>query len=295
MQVGKGDFTDFRTDLAIERAALSGENIKGIKKSESCSGVAKTTVIEVTDTDGERALGKDKGRYITVEMPAFSSQSDFFDERLGALKNALGQLLPPGGAVLCAGVGNRNITADSLGPLFADKIFATRHIGASLAQSLGLGVGLRSVAAVSTGVLGQTGIESAEYIKLLADGLKPGCVITVDALSAQSPERLGCTVQLSDTGIAPGSGVGNKRCRIDEKTVGVPVIAIGVPTVIGALSLTGGEALPNDRDRALLSGMSVAPKDIDMLVKNAAYLISLAVNCALQPGLDARDLASLMQ
>lgn len=265
------------------------------------TAITETTVIEITDEEGERALGKKRGRYITVEMPPFSSADDFFDERLDELIRCIRLLLPPGsGTVLAAGVGNADITSDSLGPMFAKRIIATRHLSGELCREIGFDEPLRSVAAVSTAVLGQTGIESSEFISHIVSGIAPQCVITVDALAARKISRLGCTVQLSDTGIAPGSGIGNMRKQIDIGTVGVPVIAVGVPTVIGALTLAGSLFGERDEKRlARLRGepgadMTVAPKDIDLVVKNASYLLALAVNCALQPSLSPRDAAALM-
>ena len=158
---------------------------------------------------------------------------------------------------------------------------------------------LRPVAAISTGVLGQTGIESGEYIKSLCEAIKPCCVITVDALAAGSVSRLGTTVQMSDTGISPGSGIGNARKRIDEEYLGVPVIAIGIPTVVDSFSLaaelSGVDTKKFSSDVVERSGdLIVAPKDVDLLVKNASYLLAISINCALQPTLTPKELYALM-
>ena len=292
---------NFRTDLALERAEDLNENVRGIKKYERKGENTKTTVIEVTSENAAKAIGKPCGKYITVETKPFSEESDVFDGRLSELVLCLRELLPEkNGLVLVAGVGNPDITSDALGPFFSSKIFSTRHISDELNKAVGFSKDLRAVAAVSTGVLGQTGLESSEYIKYIADGIKPDCIITVDALAARSLSRLGCTVQLSNTGIAPGSGVGNSRKRIDEEYIGVPVIAIGVPTVVGA-SVLAGELLGDEnggRLKNVLSkrgaDMTVTPKDIDLLIKNAAYLLALSVNCALQPTLSPEEIAGLM-
>ena len=292
---------NFRTDLALERAEDLNENVRGIKKYERKGENTKTTVIEVTSENAAKAIGKPCGKYITVETKPFSEESDVFDGRLSELVLCLRDLLPEkNGLVLVAGVGNPDITSDALGPFFSSKIFSTRHISDELKKAVGFSKDLRAVAAVSTGVLGQTGLESSEYIKYIADGIKPDCIITVDALAARSLSRLGCTVQLSNTGIAPGSGVGNSRKRIDEEYIGVPVIAIGVPTVVGA-SVLAGELLGDEnggRLKSVLSkrgaDMTVTPKDIDLLIKNAAYLLALSVNCALQPTLSPEEIAGLM-
>lgn len=292
---------NFRTDLALERAEDLNENVRGIKKYERKGENTKTTVIEVTSENAAKAIGKPCGKYITVETKPFSEESDVFDGRLSELVLCLRELLPEkNGLVLVAGVGNPDITSDALGPFFSSKIFSTRHISDELKKVVGFSKDLRAVAAVSTGVLGQTGLESSEYIKYIADGIKPDCIITVDALAARSLSRLGCTVQLSNTGIAPGSGVGNSRKRIDEEYIGVPVIAVGVPTVVGA-SVLAGELLGDEnggRLKNVLSkrgaDMTVTPKDIDLLIKNAAYLLALSVNCALQPTLSPEEIAGLM-
>lgn len=290
---------NFRTDLALERAEDLNENVRGIKKYERKGENTKTTVIEVTSENAAKAIGKPCGKYITVETKPFSEESDVFDGRLSELVLCLRELLPEkNGLVLVAGVGNPDITSDALGPFFSSKIFSTRHISDELKKVVGFSKDLRAVAAVSTGVLGQTGLESSEYIKYIADGIKPDCIITVDALAARSLSRLGCTVQLSNTGIAPGSGVGNSRKRIDEEYIGVPVIAVGVPTVVGA-SVLAGELLGDENGvKNVLSkrgaDMTVTPKDIDLLIKNAAYLLALSVNCALQPTLSPEEIAGLM-
>lgn len=292
---------NFRTDLALERAETVSGKTAGIKKYERSTPVTKTTVIEITDSRGEQALDKPIGKYITVEMNPFTSESDVFDERLDELVKCIRELLPSGnGLVLTAGVGNSDITSDALGPFFASQIFSTRHINDELKKNIGFSKDLRAVASVSTGVLGQTGIESGEYIKSISDSIKPECIITVDALAAKNVSRLGCTVQLSNTGISPGSGIGNKRQKINEEYIGVPVIAIGVPTVVSAVTLAGdilGEENEEILENALNkkgADMIVTPKDIDLLVKNAAYLLALSVNCALQPTLTAETVATLM-
>lgn len=292
---------NFRTDLALERAESAGVAKEGIKKYERSTSVTKTTVIEITNSEGEQALDKPAGKYITVEMKPFTSESDVFDERLDELVKCIRELLPEGnGLVLTAGVGNPDITSDALGPFFASQIFSTRHINDELKKNIGFSEDLRAVASVSTGVLGQTGIESGEYIKSISDRIKPECIITVDALAAKKLSRLGCTVQLSNTGISPGSGIGNKRQKINEEYIGVPVIAIGVPTVVGAFTLAAdilgeeNEETVNNALSTVGADMVVTPKDVDLLVKNASYLLALSVNCALQPTLTPETMATLM-
>ncbi len=291
---------DFRTDLALERREMIKDDIQGVDISKSENEECKTTVIKIKTNSAAKRLGKGVGKYITLEMNAFSNEAAVSDGRLKALVESIKELLPKGnGTVLVAGVGNDDITSDALGPMTASNIFATRHIEGELQRAAGFSEDLRPVVSVSAGVLGKTGIESSEYIKCICNAVKPQCVITIDALAAGSLERLGTTVQMSDTGIAPGSGIGNTRKRVDEGFIGVPVIAIGIPTVVDAMALASElsgvspEKLDKSKLRNALS-MIVAPKDIDLLVKNASYLLALAINCALQPTLTPKELYGLM-
>ena len=291
---------NFRTDLALERRGIVNEDIDGIEVTETENDECKTTIIEIETVEAAKRLGKAVGKFITLEMNSFSNEAAVSAGRLKAITESINELLPEGdGTILVAGVGNEDITSDALGPETASLVFATRHIGREVQKAAGFSEKLRPVAVVSAGVLGKTGIESGEYIKSICEAVKPQCVITIDALAAGSVERLGKTVQMSDTGIAPGSGIGNARARIDEDFLGVPVIAIGVPTVVDAISLSSeiSGISPEKLDKTkLLNGerMIVAPKDIDLLVKNASYLLALAINCALQPTLSPEELYAIM-
>lgn len=292
---------NFRTDLALERKELvKGKAVDGIKVKEKQNSECKTTIIDIVSESAAKKIGKGIGRYITLEMNAFSDEAAVSDGRLKALTESIESLIPEGdGTVLVAGVGNADITSDALGPMTASMIFSTRHIDEEVQRTAGFSKKLRPVAAVSTGVLGKTGIESGEYIKSICGEVNPQCVITIDALAAGSVSRLGTTVQMSDTGIAPGSGIGNARKRVDEELLGVPVIAIGVPTVVDAVSLASelsGVSAEEFNNDILSQGESliVAPKDIDLMVKNASYLLALAINCALQPSLTPYELYGLM-
>ena len=197
------------------------------------------------------------------------------------------------------GLGNDNITPDALGPRTIDKIRATRHISAELAKSVGL-EGLRMVSALAPGVLGQTGIETGEIIMGVSKSVKPSAVITVDALASRRLSRLGCTVQIADTGVTPGSGVGNARAQINEQTLGVPVIAVGVPTVVDAATLANDLLGDNEEDKDLFSkldgqgaDMIVTPREIDLMIDRAAKLLALAINSALQPTLTVEDIMAM--
>lgn len=287
---------NFRTDLALERQEmLTGEAPNGVKVRKRETENAVVTEIDVSKGEGEAAIGKPAGKYITIELPEFSHESELLDGRFQALTESIKSLLPKScKSVLVAGLGNESITPDALGPIAAGQIFSTRHIEDKTANELGLPA-LRPVSAVSTGVLGQTGIETAEYIKGLVNFVNPSAVITIDALASRRLSRLGKTIQLSDTGITPGSGVGNARACIDKSTLGVPVIAIGVPTVVDAATMAAELTEESNYEKIAPEArtMMVTPRDIDTVVERAARLISMSVNCALQPELSPETFMSL--
>ena len=202
--------------------------------------------------------------------------------------------------MLVVGLGNLNITPDALGPKSANKILATRHITGQIAKETGLDK-LRSVAVISPGVLGQTGVETGELVLSIAKKIKPKAIIAIDALASRRVERLGCTLQISDTGISPGAGVGNNRFEITHATTGIPVIALGIPTVVDVMTLIRDiipeyifeneiqeNVYPNGRM------MVVTPREIDQLIDRGAQLISLAVNSALHSNFNLSDLVSLI-
>ncbi len=285
-----------RTDLAIEKDSfISGDRPKGIRRKIFETEKTKITKISVLDKEAAEAMGKPVGEYITVELDEFSYDTELLDDRMKSISTQISSLLPKGdGTVLVAGIGNKDITPDALGPRCAEGIFSTRHITSELAEEIGLDF-LNPVCSLATGVLGQTGIETGEIIKSVADAIKPKAVIVIDALAAAGLERLGRTVQITDTGITPGSGVGNKRAEISKNTLGVPVIAIGVPTVVDAITLakdmTGNKTAT---ESAETQNMMVTPREIDVMIERAAKLISLCVNCALQPETDPELLLSVV-
>ena len=286
---------NFRTDLAIEMREAHPHPDDGLKSEESDIGDVKITKIEILNRQGEQALGKPKGRYITVESTSFAGDYSINPDCLLALKTEIVRLLPETGPVLICGIGNTEITPDALGPKTASLILATRHISGELAKAAGLGA-LRPVAVMSPGVLGQTGVETGEMIQGVLDRVKPAAVIVIDALASRRLSRLGCTVQLSDTGIVPGSGVGNARSETSMRTLGIPVLSIGVPTVVDAKTLVRDLTdCETDDTRASASEMVVTPKEIDLIVDRAARLIAHAVNCALQPQVDPEDLLLLVR
>ncbi len=277
-----------RTDLAIElREAKDGAD-DGILCETLDIGEVKITRMKVDSKRGEQSLGRPMGRYITVEAPPFVGEYEINENCRIAVQNELQRLLPENGTVLVCGIGNTQITPDSFGPRVGSGVLSTRHLGDEL-SALGQ---LRKVAVISPGVLGQTGMETGEVIRGVADKINPSAVIVVDALAARSLDRLGRTVQISDTGLIPGSGVDNARNEISERTIGVPTIAVGVPTVVDACTMVsdfGGEC---DSQRA--KSMVVTPREIDLLIAHAAKMTAHAINCALQSQISADDLLALM-
>ncbi|MBR5544269.1 MAG: GPR endopeptidase [Clostridia bacterium] len=273
-----------RTDIALERQEMLEESAqKGIKVKRWEKEKAKVIEIEVLNELGAESINKPIGRYITVEVPEFSHESELLDGRLTALTEAIKNLIPTNAEkILVVGLGNENITPDALGPLCARQIFSTRHIKGEFIKDLGI-KNMKSVASVSTGVLGQTGIESAEYIKGIVNLINPDAVIVIDALASRRLARLGKTVQLTDTGITPGSGVGNYRKTIDKSTLGIPVISMGVPTVVDGNTIVNDLIGNKNNIDISAENMMVTPREIDTIITRAARLLSLSINCALQP------------
>lgn len=285
-----------RTDLALEcRENSGGGEIEGVKVNERKFDGGKLTVIDVLTADGGKKLGKPPGTYVTMETDGFPEGDGLFCEATDELTACLIRLIPPEGTVLVVGLGNTDITPDALGPKCSSLIFATRHIDDDTARSLSLPP-LRSVCAVSPGVTGQTGIETLEIITGICERIKPCCVICVDALAAGSVKRLAKTVQISSSGIEPGSGVNNSRRAVTKETLGVPVIGLGVPTVVDALSLVGditGESFDEKNGRQY-ERLVVTPGNIDVVISSASRFLALAVNRALQADLTPEELLNVM-
>ena len=288
---------DFRTDLAVEQREMVAKHSDNVAVRQYARQNANVTEIEILNDEGAQELGKPKGKYITMEIPAFSHDSELLDGRLTAMTESIRTLLPDeDGPVLVAGLGNEDVTQEALGPRTSHGIFATRHIDRALASELGFGE-LRDVCAITFGVLGQTGMETAETIRGIVNTIHPAAVITVDALAARSLQRLGKTVQLTDTGITPGSGVGNSRARLDKETLGVPVIAIGVPTVVDAVTLvrdfTSEHKMAKEKEDEA-KAMMVCPREIDVTIRRAARFLALSLNCALQPSISPDILLTIV-
>ncbi len=291
---------NIRTDLALEANELAGNNCSGVKLSSRSFSNMTVTKINVTTQKASKELGKPIGTYITIEFPNLTDSFTHTDDRLVIIGEYIRELLPSSGTVLVVGLGNLNITPDALGPKSTNKILATRHITGQMAKETGLDK-LRSVAVISPGVLGQTGVETGELVLSITKKIKPKAIIAIDALASRRVERLGCTLQISDTGIAPGAGVGNNRFEINEATTGVPVIALGIPTVVDVMTLIRDIApeyiFENEIKESIYPNgrtMVVTPREIDQLIDRGAQIISMAVNSALHQEFNLADLISLI-
>lgn len=285
---------NIRTDLAVECLAATGPSLpQGVRRDTETIGQTPVTRVFIETEEAARTIGKPVGRYITVETTPFHRFTSDFENQVKIVGDELARLLPDGPA-LVVGLGNSAITPDALGPEVIHLIFATRHLQKDFASISGF-EHLRSAAAVAPGVLGQTGIETAEIISAIVREIRPSAVVVIDALASREIARLGATVQISDTGIAPGSGVANHRKELTQKSLGVPVIAVGVPTVVGmetiAEELTDGQpvAVP-EKGR----NMMVTPREIDTIIENAAKTVAFGINLALQPSLSLSDVISLV-
>lgn len=290
-----------RTDLAAEAHELWRENAKtttelpGVRAREENVGGYALTRVEILDREGERALGKPTGTYLTLDVSSLRrGDCDALARATEAIARLLAPMLPQEGSVLVAGIGNRRMTPDALGPLTLEHLLVTRHLGEILPD-------FRPVAAIGAGVLGTTGMEVAEWVRGAAQRIRPAAVILVDALAARSLDRLCTTVQIADSGLVPGSGVGNHRKALTRDTLGVPVISVGVPTVVDAATLAmdvvsacGGEI---DRAQLPQSGKNlfVTPDSIDAKICDMAKLIGYGINLALQPQLEFEDMAALVE
>ena len=281
-----------RTDLAVETAEelSSSRDIfspgTGVTRTESLHCGCPVTRIRVATDAGASLLGRPPGAYVTVDLrPLLSRQEPLLPRAAACLSRELRALLPPGeGTALVVGLGNSAMTPDAVGTAALEHLLVTRHLLQAMPRQF---AGLRPVASLRPGVLSATGVETLELIRGAAAHIRPAVVIVIDALAARSRHRLCATVQLSDTGLTPGSGVGNHRKAVNARTLHLPVVAVGVPTVID------GAALCGDEDAAP-SGLFVTPQDIDRRIRDMGALLGTAITLALQPTLTAADVTALL-
>jgi len=306
-----------RTDLAIESAAMlsrkPGDSLDGVKVENYSKNDVNVTKVCIENESGAEKIGKPIGNYITIECESLrNADEDALSSSKEVLKKELSYLagINENSVVLIVGLGNRFVTPDALGPKVTDDIYVTRHLFSEMPDSVS--DDLRSVCAVAPGVLGITGIETVEIIKGVVEKVKPDLVIAIDALASRSMNRISTTIQLADTGITPGSGIGNKRMGINEETLGVKVIAIGVPTVVDAATVAN-DALElmmnsinenighdtdiskslsflNDENRYSLiqqvmypyvGNLIVTPKEVDSIIDGVSKVISESINCSI--------------
>lgn len=317
-----------RTDLAIEAHEFlleSAQEISGVLSEETEKDDIKITTVKIETDEAQKRLGKPKGKYITIEMPdIMSAEREEYEKMCHALASELRPLLnlKKGESVLVVGLGNWNITPDSLGPDVLSRLMVTRHLFCYIPDQMS--DSLRPVSAISPGVLGITGVETGEIIKGVCEKIKPDRVLAIDALASRSVNRISSTIQLCDTGISPGAGVGNKRKELSEKTLGVPVIAIGVPTVIDAATIAHDSFLSSIRNvlketdnntekyKAFYSflendgenlsgylpedigGFIVTPKDVDTMIEKTAKIIANGINLALHEDIGFDDINAFL-
>ena len=292
-----------RTDLALElKEDLPDEHIIDgviIKTKYKNEGLLKETHIEVVNEEGEKLLGKPIGNYVTLESYKLrGSDEDIHEPFVAALHEHIQSMIGDAQKILVIGLGNRAVTPDALGPYVVDNLYITRHL-----LSEGLINNVKEISAISPGVMAQTGIETQVILKSLCNEIKSDVIIAVDALAAREPSRLNSTIQICDTGISPGAGVGNNRMQLNKDTLGIKVIAIGVPTVISVPAIVNqsiegmiSALMNNDKKFELsfndeekyslacelvdpeLATMFVTPKNIDEAVKRVSYTISESIN-----------------
>ena len=317
---------NIRTDLALENRehlSESGQDVSGVEVATDEHEDLGITVtwVKITNEAGATSMGKPVGNYITIESPTMKdSDTEAHEEIAKILADKIGELhnLKPDAVILIIGLGNWQVTPDALGPKVCEKILVTRHIGDDMPHDLQGRV--RALSALAPGVMGLTGIETAEIVKGVTEKIQPDIIIAVDALAARRTSRINTTIQMSDVGINPGAGLGNKRAAINKGTMGVPVIAIGVPTVVDAATLVNdtmermlaemSEAAPDESTfYDMLKGlqeseryglikeildpyegnMFVTPKDVDAVIVRLANIIANACNIALHPGITQED------
>ncbi|NLL77982.1 MAG: GPR endopeptidase [Clostridiales bacterium] len=281
-----------RTDLALEARESIGEaeeEIRGVSVEEIYDekNEIRVTRVVIDTKNGAKAMGKPIGVYTTLEAPRMVEPDENYHQEISsALAKELKDIMPEAEkekSVLIVGLGNRDVTADALGPNVADNLFITRHVVMEYGKAAYNKAKMHMVSSIIPGVMAKTGMESAEIIKGVIDQTKPDLVIVVDALAARSTKRLNRTIQITNTGIHPGSGVGNHRNALTEESLQVPVIAIGVPTVVDAATIVN-DAVSGEIELNLaeLNNMYVTSKDVDYQIKQISHVICDAINEALE-------------
>lgn len=317
-----------RTDLAIEAREMiqteSEVDVSGVTVEVEKNPDYDITVtwVKILNESGQKSIGKPIGNYITIESPSMKENDvDASEEMIRTLAKKLVELkqLPDEAVILVVGLGNWNVTPDALGPKVVSKIVVTRHLVEYVPEQIDESV--RPVSAISPGVMGLTGIETGEIVQGIVSKVHPDLVIAIDALASRKTSRVNSTIQISDTGVNPGSGVGNKRMALNEETLGVPVIAIGVPTVVDAATLVNDtmdilldtmkkqaskgsefytmlqEMNSNEKYQLIqevlnpyVGNMFVTPKEVDAVIDRLANIIANGLNIALHPGIELGDI-----
>ena len=281
---------NIRTDLAMEAHELSRKDaehkIDGVEAvTENCGGI-NVTRVRIYNENGEKALGKAQGTYVTIETPQIRYSVEEYNKAVEIIAKELADMAGNTSLTLVAGLGNREITPDALGCEVVSGLLVTNHMKQYMDKAFAQE--LKAVCAVAPGVLGTTGIETVQIIKGITDTVKPDLVIAVDALAAADIKRVCTTIQIADTGIQPGAGVGNNRKGLNHETLGVKVIAVGVPTVIDAAAITN-EQIPEE-----LAPLMITTKDIDLVIEKMAKAVANGINKALQPKLSLKDIEGLI-
>jgi len=301
----------FRTDLILEARELHPD-LAGVTERTRMLGTCRIRSVTIETEEAAETLDKPCGTYITLETDALTlGGTSVCRDAQAALSAALRSLLPQNveSSILVVGLGNRSVTPDALGPETARQVFVTQHLSDHLPEAVP--ENMRSVAVFQPGVLGITGIETASLVRAAVECVHPSAVLCIDALAARRSERIGASIQLNNSGIQPGAGIGNRREGLTEETLGVPVVAVGVPLVVyvstlaaDVLSVLAAEMRAGNGDalepviseivRERFGPMIVTPKEIDALLHRASMLLSDAINHALQ-GKAYEDLRALMQ
>ena len=291
---------EIRTDLALEaREMIDEKRSKRMDERDALpDGMQVTTReteyilitdIEIETDEASKVIGKKKGRYITLELKnPLLDTNELQENTCKSLAEEIKQFLTLLGIsepkIMVAGLGNRNITADSLGPKVTDKIVVTRHV--KNMKDIDIDERLGNICAIAPGVMGITGIETGEIIKGMLKTVKPDILLVIDALASRKTSRVNATIQISDSGIVPGSGVGNHRMELSKEALGIPVLAIGVPTVVDAATLVkdilGTEEKPEIKEN--YGNMIVTPKNIDIAIERMSDVISAGINMATHHG-----------